>query len=315
MPRSAAAIAAVALGLGLAQAAPASALHAPVTVLEGGLDAPFGLDRSGSYVYVAQSGTGTVVRVNATTGAATTVVRGLKAPAAVARVGSELAVITSGPEALDVASTRGTAMLYRAFPGGRPRPFANLLAYERLHNPDGQRQFDPRTGKPLDALSNPFGLLKGRGSDFALVADGGANAVLAVSHSGKVRTFFVPPMVRTGACKGRPNNDPQHLGCDSVPTGLAYGPFNTLYVSALTGEAPGQGRVYVLDATTGKLRRVISGLTAPTGVASHPRAPSTSPRCSTTRRRETARRRRASTRRKWVGSCASGCTAPALMRR
>ena len=52
-----------------------------------------------------------------------------------------------------------------------------------------------------------------------------------------------------------------------MPTGLAYGPDRTLYVSALTGEAPGEGRIYVLDARTGKEKRVITGLTSPTGVA------------------------------------------------
>ena len=48
-----------------------------------------------------------------------------------------------------------------------------------------------------------------------------------------------------------PNNDAASAGCDPVPTGLAYGPGNSLYVSMLSAEAPGEGRVYVLDATTG----------------------------------------------------------------
>ena len=55
-----------------------------------------------------------------------------------------------------------------------------------------------------------------------------------------------------------------------MPTGLAYGPNNSLYVSTLTGEVPGEGRVYVLNGWTGKVKRVIKGFTSPTGVAVSP---------------------------------------------
>jgi DNA-binding beta-propeller fold protein YncE len=57
------------------------------------------------------------------------------------------------------------------------------------------------------------------------------------------------------------------VGCDPVPTGLAHGPGNTLYVSTLSAEVPGEGRVYVLNARTGKVKDVIGGLNGPTGVA------------------------------------------------
>ena len=159
----------------------------------------------------------------------------------------------------------GGSALYRARPGGDARLWADLLKFELKRNPDGQRQFGPN-GEPLDALSNPFDVLAhGRGG--VLVADAGANAVLKVSRKGHVSKFFVPPVINTGACAGMPNNDPQHTGCDPVPTGLAYGPRGTIYVSTLTAEVPGEGRVYVLDARSGKVRRVISGFDGPTGVA------------------------------------------------
>ena len=77
----------------------------------------------------------------------------------------------------------------------------------------------------------------------------------------------MPPVINTGACEGAPNNDPEHTGCDPVPTGLALGPCNTLYVSTLTSEVPGEGRVYVLNASTGKVLDVIGGFNGPTGVA------------------------------------------------
>jgi outer membrane protein assembly factor BamB len=82
-----------------------------------------------------------------------------------------------------------------------------------------------------------------------------------------VAAFFVPPTVNTGACEGLPNNSPETPGCDSVPTGLAYGPGGVLYVSALTAEVPGEGRVYKVDARTGALLDTISGFNGPTGVA------------------------------------------------
>jgi len=105
-----------------------------------------------------------------------------------------------------------------------------------------------------------------------LVADGGGTAVLRVDKKGKVSNFFIPPVIKTGASAGVPNNDPvPGMGCDPVPTGIASGARYTLYVSTyvstLTSEVPGEGRVDVLDAYSGTVKRVISGLDAPTGVA------------------------------------------------
>ena len=101
-----------------------------------------------------------------------------------------------------------------------------------------------------------------------LVADCGGNVVLPVDRKGKVSNFFIPPVIKTGASAGVPNNDPvPGMGCDPVRTGLASGARYTLYVSTLTSEVPGEGRVDVLDAYSGTVKRVISGLDAPTGVA------------------------------------------------
>jgi DNA-binding beta-propeller fold protein YncE len=54
-----------------------------------------------------------------------------------------------------------------------------------------------------------------------------------------------------------------------VPTGIDFGPDGSVYVSALTGEAPGEGRVYKLSPT-GRLLRTYTGFTGPTGVAVGP---------------------------------------------
>lgn len=52
-----------------------------------------------------------------------------------------------------------------------------------------------------------------------------------------------------------------------MPTGIAQGPDGYLYVSGLSAEAPGEGRIYKLDLRTGAIVRTWSGLDAPTGVA------------------------------------------------
>ncbi len=204
-------------------------------------------------------------RVDARRGTVTPIVTGLPFPVDVDRVENQLVVITGASDDPDPKD----ASVFVVKPGGAPQLLADLEAYELAANPDGQRQFD-ENGQPLDALSNPFSVLAQRGSGYVLVADAGANAVLSVSRTGQISTFFVPPLVTSGDCAGQPNNDPAHEGCDPVPTGLAYGPGNRLYVSTLSGDVPGEGRVYVLDAGTGAVLDVISGFNAPTGVVVAP---------------------------------------------
>jgi len=254
----------------------------PVSVIAEGLEGPFGIGIENKQLFVAENGANQVSRVKLRTGEVTPSVTQVQtpegpaplvSPAGVAPIGGELAIITGGGDVPD-ASISGDASLLVATPGGVAEVVADLEAYELANNPDGQQQFDEE-GTPLDALSNPFAVIAARGgpggygedAPWVLVADGGANAVLSVTRSGDVSTFFAPPVVTTGACEGRPNNDEAHTGCDPVPTGLAYGPGNTLYVSTLSGEAPGEGRVYILDADTGEVLDVISGLDSPTGVA------------------------------------------------
>ena len=147
---------------------------------------------------------------------------------------------------------------------GKVTVVADLEAYELANNPDGQRQFGD-DGAPLDALSNPFYVLSRPGG--VIIADGGGNDVLSVSYTGEIRTLFVPPLVTTGACEGRENNDPEHAGCDTVPTGLAWAPDGSLYVSTLSGEAPGEGVVYQINPYSGEVLSALRGFTSPLGVA------------------------------------------------
>ncbi|MCD9153027.1 ScyD/ScyE family protein [Aeromicrobium duanguangcaii] len=266
------------VALGLAPSASAHGKHrppAPVTVVASGLAGPYQVSSSGRDLIVTEADAGRVIAINRhRRGSVRTLVSGLGegAAAGAVRIGNRVFIATAEAGGPPDAPPRppspypGSSVLVAS--KGRISQFADLLAYELRNNPDGQTQFGP-DGAPLDALSNPFSLLAARGGG-VLVADGGANVVLRVSASGRVSTFFVPPVVTTGACAGRPNNDAASTGCDPVPTGLAYGPRNTLYVSTLSGEAPGQGRVYVLDARRGTVKKVIGGFTSPTGVAVAP---------------------------------------------
>ncbi len=239
-----------------------------VEVVATGLNGPFGIAADAGRLWVAESAAGQVTEINPRTGAKSVAASGLLSPAGVDRVGNRLAIVTGGQEVPD-ASITGDSTLFqtRRNPNRPPEAIADFEAYELANNPDGQLQFDPVTGEPLDSLSNPFAVLAYRGRAFVFVADAGGNTVYKVSESGRITPFFVPPIVTTGVCAGRPNNDPEHTGCDPVPTGLAYGPHNRLYVSTLSAEAPGEGKVYVLDARSGDVIRVIDGLSSPTGVA------------------------------------------------
>lgn len=250
-------------------ATPASAERAPskaaagIAVVTSGLDGPRQISSNGGRLYVAESDSGEITRINPRTGAAAVVLRGLASPQGVVKAGGKIYVATAGsPPDAPVAGARPAVMVAR--PGGKPRLFADLLAYELKKNPDGQTQSQ---APDADALSNPYFLLRDRSrKGFLLVADAGANAVLKVDRRGKVSTFFVPPTQTTGDCADVPNNNASGKGCDSVPTGLAYGPDGTLYVSALTAEVPGEGRVYRVHPRTGKLLRTYSGYTGPSGV-------------------------------------------------
>lgn len=262
----------------------------PVEVVAEGLNGPFGIDSAwwDRFLYVSEVDRGQVTRVDSWTGATKPVVEGFTGLSGAARVDGRFVLITGeaggGPEGDEGAAALATSSaarsatatpatapqasaVYVSRRSGAPRLLADLLAYELANNPDGQVQFGP-DGAPLDALSNPFDVLEDRRrGGYVLVADAGANAVLAVDRKGNVTTFFVPPLVTTGACGGAPNNDPDHVGCDPVPTALAYGPGGDLYVSTLSSFAPGEGRVYVLDGRTAAVKRVVDGFTAPTGVA------------------------------------------------
>jgi hypothetical protein len=114
--------------------------------------------------------------------------------------------------------------LLRIPDGGDPVVVADLVAFEEENDPDGA--FPGVTGPD----SNPFDLIFD-GSD-ALVADAGANALLRVESDGttSVEAVFPPTFVGTP-----PFLPPGQMPMQAVPTGLAPGPNNSVFVSQLTG--------------------------------------------------------------------------------
>jgi hypothetical protein len=244
---------------------------ATVTVLAKGLEGPRQLSQTEDYLYVAESDAGQVSRVTKKNGALRLQVSGAVLAQGVVRTGGRFYIASgeAAPDAPDARAVKGGSEVLVAKTGHKPRTFADLLAYELEHNPDNQTQLGA-DGRPLDALSNPYYVIKSKAKGgFLLAADAGGNDVLAISKKGTVSTFFVPPSVASGVCGDAENNSDAGPSCDAVPTGLAYGPGGNLYVSALTSEAPGEGRVYVVDKN-GKLLRTLTGFSAPTGVAVGP---------------------------------------------
>ena len=239
---------------------------ATVKVVAKNLTDPRQLSESGGSFYVAESGLDQIARVIKVGGARTTIVKKIPNAQGVVRADGKIYTTSgaAGPGGTEVAGNR---RLYVAKPGRTAKTFADLLAYELKYDPDNQTQ---GTTADDDTLSNPYYVVKSNTKGgFLLVADAGGNDVLAVSRSGKVSTFFVPPSVTTGDCAKQDQNSDAGPSCDAVPTGLAYGPGGLLYISALTSEVEGQGRVYVVDKN-GKLVKTLTGFSSPTGVAVGP---------------------------------------------
>jgi hypothetical protein len=258
-------IAAALSGVNVATAAPEkSGANARVTVVSGGFTSAFGLNKVGRRnLVVADADAGKVVLVGPR-GGHRTIVSGAPGVAGVAAKGNKVFSVLGGPNDSGTpppGTYKPSRVLRTNLRTGKTKVIANLLRYELRHNPDGQVQF---YGKPADrdSISNPFSMTSyPRG---LLVADGGANDVLRVNpRTGHVSTFFVPPNVHQSGCT---NANPGATGCDPVPTGVTYAK-GSVWVSTLGSEVPGAGRIYKLNPRNGHVRRVWTGLDAPTGIA------------------------------------------------
>ena len=109
--------------------------------------------------------------------------------------------------------------LYRVSLFGRPRPVADIAAYEGTADPDGD-----------GADSNPNSVV----SQFlrSVVADAGGNDLLRVGPGGRISTLAVFPD-RLVPPPGPPA--PPSIPMDAVPTSVVVGPDHAYYVGQLTG--------------------------------------------------------------------------------
>lgn len=263
---------------GLVGGAPASAVSpkvaetpAKVTVVASGLEGPRQLSATDTYFYVAESDLAQVTRVRRSNGSKRVVVSDVPLAQGVARIGSKIYVAAGEGEPEPGKPGVTGAKLYAAKPFGKRKTFADPLAFELKYNPDNQTQFDDK-GVALDAVSNPYYLVNRKGPGFMLMVGAGGNDVLAVSKKGNLSPFFVPSVITTGVCQGLADEDQNSdagPSCDPTPTGIAYGPDGNLYISGLSGLAPGEGRVYVVNRN-GKLLRTLTGFSNSVGVAVGP---------------------------------------------
>lgn len=236
-----------------ATALPASAAPSGPETVVSGLVGPLHLTFSRDTLYIADTFAGQVIKADPDTGHKRVLASGIGASSVSIGVGGGVfaAIGEGGPGVIP--------SLVRLAPGG-PKQIANLLAYEKTHNPDGQPQ---QTGRNADTLSNPYDVLAQ--TNRTLVADAAANDILSVRNDGTVTTLTVLPVSRTGECAHATNNGVRNGGCDPVPTGMAVGPDGYLYVSGLGAEV--EGHVWKIDQSNGKIVAQWNGLPPLTGIA------------------------------------------------
>lgn len=242
---------------------------ATVTVVATGLEGPRQLVATAGYFYVAESDAGQVTRVRRSDGAKRIALANIPDAQGVTKADGKLYATAgeSEPDGTNPGATGGSKV-YAAKPFSKRKTFADPYAFELKYDPSNQTQFDDN-GIPLDAVSNPYYLIEQKGTGFLLMAAAGGNDVLALSRSGRLSPFFVPSPVTTGVCATTENNTAAGPSCDPVPTGIAYGPDGNLYISGLSGLAPDEARVYVVDKN-GKLLKTLTGFSNAAGVAVGP---------------------------------------------
>lgn len=157
--------------------------------------------------------------------------------------------------ALPAADRNTNGRLLRARPYGTPTRVADIAGYEQRHNPDRQ-----------GVESDPYAVLQV--GDYQLVADAAGNDILKVKD-GRISVFHTFPNITTEACMDPAIQQPPPVkpGCQFVPTSLATDRHGHIYVGALAGLVPGQGRVAELSRDGKHVLHTWTGLTSVTGVA------------------------------------------------
>ncbi|WP_194420692.1 ScyD/ScyE family protein [Microbacterium abyssi] len=282
-----AAAAAAALALSLPAAASAASAPPPPQEWSTQLGAPFSIALDGTRVYVADGATGTIGQLQPD-GQIAPVVEGIPGLTGLAIRGASMAWGSS----VEDGSTEPPVILESGLNIRGPKGttvYADLHAYEVANNPDAASTYgitDPNPcvveatgGAPLsytglvDAHAYNVASWKGEW----LVADAGANTVMRVTDSGRISTLAVLPPVpvtltaETAGMLGLPAcaaGDTYYV--EPVPTGITVGSGNTIYVTTLPGfpgESASQGALWQVDASSGTVTQLVSGLSGPTSAA------------------------------------------------
>jgi hypothetical protein len=154
--------------------------------------------------------------------------------------------------------------LYRISPFGRVRAVADISAYEAAANPDGNREEGGIDSNPNSVLAR---------AAHRYVVDAGANDLLRVGPTGRIRTVAVFPQRIVPAPPGIPDlPEGTEIPMQAVPTNVVQGPDHALYVSQLTGFPfpMGGANVYRVDRRGGAPTVYASGFTNITDLAFGP---------------------------------------------
>lgn len=187
--------------------------------------------------------TGGVVSVDVTSGAVTPVVEGLLSVAigegevlgppdvTVGADGTVYLLTPDGnvPDAAERAEGDLGGILWKLGADGAPEQVADLWAYEKDNNPDG----NVLDTNPNSVAVAPDGSL--------IVADAGGNTLVMIAADGTMSTgaVFPPTMQPMPMMPGAPSPDPAAspamVPMDAVPTSVTIGPDGAAYVGQLTG--------------------------------------------------------------------------------
>lgn len=268
--------AAVALAVALPTSASAASDPPDQQVWSNQVIMPFGLTSDGQRVLVADGGAGVVGQLQPD--------------------GSIAPIVSHAPGTTDVA-TRGKWTAYTtSIEVGEEMPplesglnirdpkghttYVDLHAYDYANNPDSVNTYGFVDGCLAEGGSRP-GVLDAHAYKVVpydgawLVADAGANVVWRVTNDGDISVFsLLPPIAITvdAQVQGLMGLPPCALGAtfnaEPVPTGIAVGPDDSVYVSTLPGfpgMVTGAGQLWRIDSS-GQPTAIASGLAGPTSV-------------------------------------------------
>lgn len=161
------------------------------------------------------------------------------------------------PDIVPASDAKTNGALLESWFLRKPQPVADIAGFEQRYNPDRQA---------ID--TDPYAVLQLSSGD-RLVADAAGNDVLRVDRWGHRTVFHAFRNIVNATCldPALQQPPPDKPGCQFVPTSLATDRYGHIFVGALAGLVPGQGRVVELSADGRHELRTWTGLTSVTGVA------------------------------------------------